>query len=93
MNYHIWKQLGQKCDIHLIQKINPPVSLSEKALSKLRRSFGLQGTFTAFDSARLKLIQKLVDSAIDSSATFNFFHGSTSWLHVRREIPYELYVD
>lgn len=93
MNYHLYLQLRKKFQINLIDQINPPYFFSERLFSKGSRVFGLKGMFPAFSRRRLNVIGEAVDSQILETAQFNFFHGSTSWLHVKSKLPYVLYLD
>lgn len=93
MNHHIYNQLKQQFNIHVVDEINPPFFTRERIASKLYRMAGLKGLFPAFTPRRLNKINSLVASKIDTSAALNFFHGATPWLHVRTGIPYAMYLD
>lgn len=93
MNHHIYNQLNLKYEINLIEEINPPYSLSLRVVSKSFRMMGLKGEFPAFAEQRLNVISSMVTPKLDNSATLNFFHGATSWLHIKTDAPYAMYMD
>lgn len=93
MNHFIYQQLASKCDVNLIQKIDPAYRLSDRLLSKAFRTVGLNGIFPAFTKARLQTISNSVHSRFNSNAKFTFFHGATPWLNVKTSAPYAMYMD
>lgn len=93
MNHHVHARLMRGYDIHLTDGIDPPFVFIEKALSKGMRMFGLRGLYAGFSARRLDNIAASVHARTDGSAALDFYHGATSWLHVRRSRPYACYLD
>jgi glycosyltransferase involved in cell wall biosynthesis len=78
---------------HYVGPINPPVILSQRALYKLRRVAGLQGTFFFFSKRRLEMIAAEVHSKCRTDARLFFFHGFTPWVLTRPQAPYIAWSD
>lgn len=93
MNHHVYNELRREFDINLIQKVDPPYSLTERIASKMFRLAGLEGKFPAFTNGRLNTIKENVERRLDDSSQYSFFHGSTPWLHVANKVPYAAYLD
>jgi len=73
--------------------INPPVIRAQKALSKLRRVAGAQGSFFFFSERRLKKIADEVYAQCRADARLDFFHGFTPWILTRPRRPYMAWSD
>lgn len=93
MNHNVYLQLCKYHQVNLVEKINPSYFAIDIWTSRLWRAVKMKGLFPAFTRRRLKRIAALIDPKLDSSATLNFFHGSTSWLNVKSQLPYALYAD
>jgi glycosyltransferase involved in cell wall biosynthesis len=93
MNKNVYQQLSNIASINLIDNINPKVSFGARLVSKMKRILGLSAPFPQFSSHRLNAIATEVAKRIDSNYNFNFFHGSTSWIKVKNDVPYACYLD
>lgn len=93
MNYHIYRQLIKFYTVNCIEGINPAYNSVEKIISKVKRTIGGKGVFSAFSNKRLTKISHLVTPQINNDAVLNFFHGSTPWLDIRQTKPYSFYTD
>src|SRR4029077_4599746 len=76
-----------------IGPVNPPVVPWQKALSKLRRVAGSQGSFFFFSERRLKRIADEVHSQSRIDARLDFFHGFTPWILTQPQRPYMAWSD
>lgn len=93
MNHHVYRQLKKCYDINLVDNVNPGYSLTGRILSKAYRAAHLRGEFPAFSPRRLNTIKEMVQTRLDSSASLNFYHGSTPWIHIYNTLPYSMYLD
>lgn len=78
---------------HYVGPINPPIILSQKILSKIRRLARFQGSFFFFSQRRLKLIADDVHSKYNPNARLDFFHGFTPWILTKPQRPYVAWSD
>lgn len=93
MNHHLHDQLSKRYETLLIDGMDVPFVPHEKAVSKIRRSLGLKGLFAGFSVRRLDRLAAGVAERMTDSASLNFFHGATPWLHVESRIPHACYLD
>jgi glycosyltransferase involved in cell wall biosynthesis len=93
MNKNVYQQLQKFAHIHLVDAINPGVSLLERAVSKVKRKAGLKAGFPALSKRRLRSIAALVEKRIKTDVSLNFFHGSAPWIMVKNKMPYACYLD
>ena len=83
-----------KCESsHYIGPVNPPVVISQKVWSKLRRVAGSQGSFFFFSERRLKRIADEVHLKCRADARLDFFHGFTPWILTKPQRPYIAWSD
>lgn len=93
MNYHIYRQLATTFDVTVVDKVDPPVPLYDKIVSKFLRSINVRGQFPSFSKTRLQQISRQVSDRLDDSSRVNFYHGSTPWLFTENNLPYACYLD
>ena len=79
--------------VHYVGPINPRAISWQKAVSKLRRLAGSQGSFFFFSEARLRKIADEVRSRLRPDAQLDFFHGFTPWILTRPQHPYIAWSD
>lgn len=73
---------------HFVGPVDPPAFPIEQAVSKIRRTAGLPGSYFFFSERRLKRIAAEVAGACRSEATLDYFHGFTPWIATRPSRPY-----
>jgi glycosyltransferase involved in cell wall biosynthesis len=92
-----WDGLGGKIfdllserlgSVQLLDKINPEVSFSSKAQSKLFRSVGLKANFPAFSKGRLNAIASTLKEKVPGDVDYIIFHGSTPWINYQPAVKY-----
>ena len=93
MNAAAFSAINRLETSHYVGPINPPVILWQKALSKLRRVAGSQGSFFFFSERRLKQIADEVHSRSRADARLDFFHGFTPWVQTRPQHSYVAWSD
>jgi glycosyltransferase involved in cell wall biosynthesis len=79
--------------VNYVGPIDPPVISWQKAISKLRRVAGSQGSFFVFSEPRLKRIADEVHFRSQSGARLDFFHGFTPWIMTQPQRPYITWSD
>jgi glycosyltransferase involved in cell wall biosynthesis len=93
MNAAAYEALRKLDTVHYVGPINPPTIFQQRAVSKLLRTLGVQGSFFAFSRERLGAVAEEVHQRRATAARFDFFHGFTPWILTRPPRLYAAWSD
>ncbi|MFT2007746.1 glycosyltransferase family 4 protein [Pontibacter sp. 13R65] len=93
VNAATFEQLNRFYKVNYCGPVNLPSDSISKLKSKILRSVGLSGNYHFFSDNRLSRISDHVTSVIKQDADINFFHGFTSWIKYKSNLPYYAYSD
>lgn len=93
MNAAAYEAIKEITETHYVGPVNPPVTYSEKLISKIVRLAGFGGRFHFFSKRRLARISSLVAKLRRSDADCDFYHGLTPWVSCKTDVPYLAWSD
>jgi glycosyltransferase involved in cell wall biosynthesis len=93
MNVAAFEAVQMCGEVKYVGPINPRVSFHQKFNSKALRLLGKPGDFFFFSKDRLNAIQQEVRAKCSASASLDFFHGFTPWIHTETGRPYVTWSD